>query len=497
MFGAHGSNVGSSGRSSSTGSGMTTVLRSNSILNKKKAERALQSSTKKPVDNGAVGTRKQPLPAPPLLHHASSFGSLASAVSLAPVVVHIKDNPNGGGNSIYRYVMALMIMAVLVWFALVPYYFIVVILQNSTLILGGITSKSVVEPRMIEEEHEPETLLGAAAHLRGGSPRRNAPGLQTAPVVAVFSQPLLSSFPVEPDWKEKYPNYIAASYIKWVESGGARAIPIPYDAPPPLVDEILSQVNAVLLPGGSAIFNPTLRYLLDRVLLFNKVPHPSAAVHDALDHFYQLDQETVDDDDHDYFPVWGTCLGFEFLIQYASTTMNHTLGVDVLEWDSEDEAFDTNHAVPQDDYGALQEGFHASNVSYPLYEVVRRELYVDGYVYQVVTTQNVTLNNHHLGITPRQFLTYTPVLNEWWEVTSTNLDERGRPFVSTIEPRNPQQFPWYGVQYHPEKNPFEYATYPHTNIPYEVIDHSPDAVEFAMYQARFFTSLARTNQRHN
>ena len=33
---------------------------------------------------------------------------------------------------------------------------------------------------------------------------------------------------------------------------------------------------------------------------------------------------------------------------------------------------------------------------------------------------------------------------------------------------------------------FEYATYPHTNIPYESINHSKEGIALSMYMASFF-----------
>jgi hypothetical protein len=113
-----------------------------------------------------------------------------------------------------------------------------------------------------------------------------------------------------------------------------------------------------------------------------------------------------------------------------------------------------------------------------------------------VTQYPITMNNHHQGIEPHH-LAQNPSLERLWYVTSTNLDLNGRPFVSTVEPKDPASFPFYGVQYHPEKNAFEYATYPGTNIPYEAIDHSATAVSFSIYMAQFFLNFVRYGQVHN
>jgi hypothetical protein len=82
-----------------------------------------------------------------------------------------------------------------------------------------------------------------------------------------------------------------------------------------------------------------------------------------------------------------------------------------------------------------------------------------------------------------------------FHVASTNHDRKGRSFVSTIEPKDPRTHPYDGVQYQPEKNGFEYATYPGTNIPYEAIDHSPEGMVLTTHLGRFFVHLMRTPRR--
>jgi gamma-glutamyl hydrolase len=245
-------------------------------------------------------------------------------------------------------------------------------------------------------------------------------------------------------------HYIAASYVKWLEAGGARSIPIPYDADPALLDELWTQMHALFLPGGDAVMPPAVPYLLDKIRDSN-----TNAQH--------------------YFPVWGTCLGFEYLIQYVSSKTAD---------DDDDE-----HQSP-DNNSALQSGFDATNISLPLENVRQQAIYADPDIYETVRTCAVTMNNHHQGIEPQHFMDHTS-LTAVWNITSTNHDRTGRPFVSTVEPLDPDRFPVWGVQYHPEKNAFEYATYPGTTIPYEAIDHSEPAVAFSMYMARFVVDLAR------
>ena len=265
------------------------------------------------------------------------------------------------------------------------------------------------------------------------------------PVVGILAQPYHGSTNGE------YYDYIAASYVKWCEAGGALAIPVPYNASDMAVyDAVLSRIDGLLLPGGAAPLSRGVTMLLDRVR------HLQAAGR--------------------YLPVWGTCLGMEFMVQYMGAT--------------------------------LESGFEASNVSWPLEQVQRYELYVDEQVYKAVTEHNITLNNHFQGIRPDTFQR-DPVLPRYWRMTSMNYDGRGVPFVSTLEPINATAWPWYGVQYHPEKNAFEYGivmseskndAVAMENEPskdyyyyyfYEAINHSTVAVQFSLQMAQFWIGLVR------
>jgi gamma-glutamyl hydrolase len=276
------------------------------------------------------------------------------------------------------------------------------------------------------------TTLGRALHAILLLILADKLAAQRVPVVGILSQPL-SSDPAH--------DYVAASYVKWCEAAGATTIAIPYNSTNTTIyDEVLTQIHGLLLPGGAAPLSQGVVYLLDQIRHANT-------------------QEGR------YFPVWGTCLGFEFLLQY----MGATLGA----------------------------SYRAENVSLVLEDVVPAALYAETSVYDAVRQQPLTLNNHHQGLDPAVF-DADPVLSHYWQRTSINHDPvTGQAFVSTIEPVDDNVFPWYGVQYHPEKNAFEYATYPQTDIPYEAINHSAVAVEFSLHMARFWIARVRRSVQAN
>ncbi len=280
-----------------------------------------------------------------------------------------------------------------------------------------------------------------------------ATSLRSRPVVGILSQPTF------PSYRADNFDYIAASYVKWLESAGARSIVIPYGADDNLIEEIFTQINGLLFPGGAT------------------------SLPKNVDTIWRLVMER---NTNGSFPVWGTCLGFEFLVMLVGGGE-----------------------------GVLDSGFDSENITLPLIFPSEEDVVDSNGVFSVhsalytpsspmrntLENANITMNNHHQGITPSHFLE-NEKLTDFFYITSTNLDRQGRQFVSTIESKN---YPIYGVQYHPEKNNFEYglmdALQPDTKYysdqPYEVINHSEEAVEFSMQLASFFVGKVRRSTSGN
>ena len=100
----------------------------------------------------------------------------------------------------------------------------------------------------------------------------------TRPIVGILSQ----------EYGDDKHTYIAASYVKWVESAGARAIPLFYDSwSVEQMEGMLKNINGVIFPGGSMDF--VGKYL------------------DQLQTIFRFVKQS--NDNGIYFPLWGTCLG--------------------------------------------------------------------------------------------------------------------------------------------------------------------------------------------
>ena len=149
----------------------------------------------------------------------------------------------------------------------------------------------------------------------------------SGPIVAILTQPGRAN-------ETSYASYLPASYVKWIEMAGARVVPLSYYAsdakararPPPVrrtvgrtrlslcvsycvwprplpearrtrvqVAETFRSVNGALFPGGSGDLPRAARTMYSLALEANRAG--------------------------DYFPIWGTCDGFEWLMQVSSVVV--------------------------------------------------------------------------------------------------------------------------------------------------------------------------------
>lgn len=152
--------------------------------------------------------------------------------------------------------------------------------------------------------------------------------------------------------------------------------------------------------------------------------------------------------------MWGTCLGFEVLL-YVSN--NHT--------EYRIDCASSGQSLP------LQ--FSAG------YETSRLFQNAPSNIMKILKTENVTPNFHMYCATSD--ILASSGLNKTWRVLSINQDWNGLEFVSTIEH---VKYPFYGVQFHPEKNLYEF-------VRNKNISHTADAVTYAQYFADFLLSEAR------
>ncbi|XP_056146141.1 gamma-glutamyl hydrolase-like isoform X2 [Lampris incognitus] len=227
--------------------------------------------------------------------------------------------------------------------------------------------------------------------------------------------------------------YIPGSYVKYIESGGSRVVPIRLTLTIAEYETIFRSVNGLLLIGGAVDLQTSDFARVARI-------------------FYGL--ALTANDAGDYFPIWGTCMGMQLLTVMVS-------GKNLLTKTT------------------------AENVALPLNltEEARSSRMFGGFpneLMKALSMEALTGNFHHYGVTVKNFQENEDLQN-FFTILSTNIADNGAHFVSTIEGK---RYPFYGVQWHPEVNRFQWN--PKYNFP-----HSTHAVQISSLLAEFFINEGR------
>jgi len=255
--------------------------------------------------------------------------------------------------------------------------------------------------------------------------------LQHRPTIGILTQP--------DETPGSTMTYISASYVKWIESAGARVVVVPYDAHESVLSMLFESVNGLLYTGGG------------QTLLFN------TTYMQTLQYFYR---RAIEENNKGInFPIWGTCQGFQAL---SILTANDNSVLQNYAFDSEN--------LP------LSLGFTK--------EISKSKLFFNASnIVDILSSQKVTMNLHHDGVDPQLYIGGNEKLTHFYRLLSVNVDRKNKPFGSTIEAIN---YPFYATQWHPERNIFEW------DEP-EDLDHSYNAVIVTQYLSKFFVSEARKN----
>jgi gamma-glutamyl hydrolase len=235
------------------------------------------------------------------------------------------------------------------------------------------------------------------------------------PIVGVMAQPTYA----DPQYKGLGRTYLAAGYVKWLESAGARVVAIQYDLPRNDLISLLQSINGVVFPGGELFL-------------------PGSYYQNVSQFIY--DWATRENDAGNYFPLWGTCQGFEQMAIMASGD-EHIL----------------SH-------------FEAENMTLalsftPVAQHSRLFGSMDKRIVEIFRTQPIAQNLHELGLSPVSYNQHER-MRTTWDVLSVNLDREGKAFVSSMESK---RYPFYATQFHPERNAYEWDNE-------EALIHSADAV---------------------
>ena len=160
-----------------------------------------------------------------------------------------------------------------------------------------------------------------------------------------------------------------------------------------------------------------------------------------------------------FYPAWGTCLGFESMMVWASSD-----GRDVME-----------------EYNAHAISETLQFVVDPRTTEMFGDLGDDAFKFE---TKAMTLNSHSFGIDPVKFIT-DKGLASMYKLTSISYEPEGdkRPFTASVEGK---KYPFFATQFHPEKTTTMF-------LDDAGINHSWESIQMNRYFADKFVSLARRN----
>ena len=166
-------------------------------------------------------------------------------------------------------------------------------------------------------------------------------------------------------------------------------------------------------------------------------------------------------DDGVYFPIWGTCLGMEQMTTWPldppQNLLSNCTGAE---------------AIP------LPVNFTKEASTSKLYGNA------PSYILDTLANEKITPNFHSFCLSMKTYLS-NPALRSFYTVTTTNTDSSGLVYASSMESK---QYPFYGVQWHPEMINFW-----HSKKVERGITNSMSGAMVSQYCANFFVEEARKN----
>ena len=211
---------------------------------------------------------------------------------------------------------------------------------------------------------------------------------------------------------------IPSSYVKWLQSAGAQVIVIPHFWESDAIADLVSKLSGVLFTGGDYgddAWNHTTSMIFQQALDRNGTDHPLV--------------------------LWGTCLGFERIIQVASHDSSNAVVAAPL----------VDESIPVVWASSLL-------TSSPFFK------YMGVSSLDAFSSRPIAYNFHNYGVTPGSWAAHSDTLDPLFDVIGTHKTN-DLEFVAMIEGKNGLLV--YGIQFHPEKALFEWSPnlhYPHSEI---------------------------------
>eukprot|EP00349_Pseudokeronopsis_sp_Brazil_P008660 CAMPEP_0202965632 /NCGR_PEP_ID=MMETSP1396-20130829/9539_1 /ASSEMBLY_ACC=CAM_ASM_000872 /TAXON_ID= /ORGANISM="Pseudokeronopsis sp., Strain Brazil" /LENGTH=183 /DNA_ID=CAMNT_0049688405 /DNA_START=218 /DNA_END=769 /DNA_ORIENTATION=+ len=181
------------------------------------------------------------------------------------------------------------------------------------------------------------------------------------------------------------------SYVHFVEGQGGRVIPLILGEPEEVTREKLSKLNGVLFPGGDGDYYEFGRFIYQEIKKYN--------------------------DEGVFYPLWGTCLGYEYMSSYAADE----------GWDIVGDFFI--------DSSSLELEFLKDPRDSRMFEWLGDSAFF-------FEDHLLAYNSHFHGISP-SFFESDQSLHETFEVLAVSyMPDDGRAFVAAVEGR---EYPFFAT----------------------------------------------------
>jgi len=255
------------------------------------------------------------------------------------------------------------------------------------------------------------------------------------PIIGILAEPKLDGPGTDPKH-----SHFPGEYVRWLSQAGSRVAVLRYDMPEATLKFLFNSLNGILFTGGEDTLLLDTPYYQAALKIFNWAIEANGK--------------------GNYFPLWGTCQGFQLLSVLGSggdesvllrnhyNSYNYSIPIDL---------------TPEAATSRLLKGLRPETI-------------------ETLTHKNATMNLHFNGVLPTSYQTNLQ-LSKMFKLISMNVDRDGVPFGSTMEGR---EFPFYATQWHPERNQFDWGTR-------ENLDKSPDALRAMQDLSDFFVSETRKN----
>ena len=254
----------------------------------------------------------------------------------------------------------------------------------------------------------------------------------TQPIIAILANAMPDDV-VNPEKTEVY-----ASYVRWLEAAGANAIVIQPWISKIDLEDLLSKVNGVLFQGGGRTFNLTAPWETLAKKIINRVIQKNLK--------------------GEFIPLWVTCQGFELIHSIIANT-TEVLG-----------------------------HYESYNIATPLEfddDIIKKSKmfkYFSEDDLKSLRSDKTTAQFHHYGVSRESYDEY-PLLKKYFQITSQGRDLNNKLSIASVEGKF---VPIYGVQFHPEKLPYD-------RKPADSIPQFGHAIKISQNFGLFFVEEARKN----